>query len=84
MKECTWESLSSIKNIKDYVEQFDPSIDNNNYIKEEEIKGENKENESLNNKNNKSSKEKAKINNKRFIKQKRKLNEEENKEDGIS
>ncbi len=84
MKECTWESLSSIKNIKDYVEQFDPSIDNNNYIKEEEIKEENKENESLNNKNNKSSKEKAKINNKRFIKQKRKLNEEENKEDVIS
>ena len=38
MKECTWEPLSSLKNIKDYVEQFDAAIDNNNYIKEEEEK----------------------------------------------
>ena len=75
MKECTWEPLSSLENIKDYVEQFDAAIDNNNYIKEEE----NKENENID--NDKIIKEKTKINNKRFIKQKRKLSEEENKVD---
>ena len=60
-----------------YRALYEP-IDNNNYIKEEEVK---KENESLDNKNNKIKEEKAKINKKRFIKQKRKLSEEENKED---
>ena len=86
MDECTWEPLSHLKNIKDYVDQFDAAIENNKYIQvdeeikeEEEIKDENKENENIENKNNKSSREKTKKNKK--LKKKRKLSEEEIKED---
>ena len=86
MDECTWEPLSSLENIKDYVEQFDAAIENDKYIhleeeikEEDEIKDENKENENIDNIINTSSKDKTKKN-KKLIKKKRKLSEEVNKE----